>query len=81
LLARLEIDREGRKAERKAYQQELKKMMEGMLRDKQDTWLGEKQDGQKEMTACQEATERTEPNPRMMQSIGSIKGSPRKKLQ
>jgi hypothetical protein len=47
LLARLEIDREERKAERKAYQQELKKIMERMLRVKQDAWLGEKQDGQK----------------------------------
>jgi hypothetical protein len=65
LLARLEArietnretDREERKAERKAYQQDLKNMMEGMLRDKQDSGLAEKQDGRKEMTTCQEATE------------------------
>jgi hypothetical protein len=63
----LETDREERKAERKAYQQDLKKMMEGLLKDKQDkldAWLGEKQDGRKEMTeanperlkTCQETT-------------------------
>jgi hypothetical protein len=35
-------------------------MMEEMLRDREEkmgTWLAEKQDGQKEMTTCQEATE------------------------
>jgi hypothetical protein len=36
LLARLETDREERKAEGKAFQEELKEMMEGVLRDKQD---------------------------------------------
>jgi hypothetical protein len=36
LEAKIETDWEERKAERKAYQGELKKMMEGMLRDKQD---------------------------------------------
>jgi hypothetical protein len=55
-----ETDLEERKAERKAYQKGLKKIMEEILRaiqDKMDAWLTEKQDGRKEMTACQEATE------------------------
>jgi hypothetical protein len=45
LEAKIETDREDRKAERKAYQEELKKMMEGMLRDKEDARLAEMQDG------------------------------------
>jgi hypothetical protein len=40
LVARLETDRQERKAERKAYQQDPKNMMERILRDKQDAWLG-----------------------------------------
>jgi hypothetical protein len=92
LLARLEAkietnretDREERKAQRKYYQENLKKMTEEMLRanqDKMDTWLTGKQDGRKERTACYEATradtEKTEPDPRMMQSIGEHQEVPK----
>jgi uncharacterized protein YlxW (UPF0749 family) len=59
LLAGLETDREERKAERKAYQEDLKKLMEEILRANQskvDAFLTEKQDDRKETTACQKAT-------------------------
>jgi hypothetical protein len=61
--------------------------MEGTLRDEQDVGLAEKQDGQKETTACQEATEanpeklkacqETEPDPEMMQSEGEHQEFPK----
>jgi hypothetical protein len=53
-------DREERKAERKADLEEVKKMMEDMMRishDKMDAWLAEKEGDQKDTTACQRATE------------------------
>jgi hypothetical protein len=60
-------------------------MMEELLRanqDKMDACITEKLDGRKEMTACHEATkagmEKIEPNPGMVQSIGSSKWSSRK---
>jgi hypothetical protein len=56
-------------------------MVEEMLganQDKMDAWLTEKQDDQKETTACHEArkadTEKTEPDPGMMQSRGASRG-------
>jgi hypothetical protein len=53
--------------------------------EKMDAWIADMNDGRKERTACQEAMEanpeKTEPNPEMMQSVGSIKRSPRKKPQ
>jgi hypothetical protein len=83
LVAKIETNQEERKAERKPYRQDLKRMLEEMLRDKQDkmdSWLTEKQDGRKELTACQEATEanpeklktcqeKTELDTGMMQSV------------
>jgi hypothetical protein len=69
--------KEDMNANRKAKREDLKDMTEGMLRDKQNPWLTEKQDGRKETTACQEATERTELDPGMMQSIGEHQEVPK----
>jgi hypothetical protein len=62
-------------------------MMEGFLRDKQDAGLAEKQDGRKETTICQEATEANpeklkayqeiEPDAGVMQAIGEHQEVPK----
>jgi hypothetical protein len=79
-----ETDREERKAESKNYQEDLKKIMEEMLRanqNKMDAWLTEKQVGRKETTTCHKTmeadTEKTEPDLGMMQSIGEHQEVPK----
>jgi hypothetical protein len=62
MMARMEIDQEERKAERKAYQEDLMNMMEGILTGKQD-----------KMDACQE----TEPDPGTMQYVGEHQEVPK----
>jgi hypothetical protein len=59
-------------------------MIEEMMRanqDKMDAWLAEKQDGRKETTACHEVTEadteKTEPDPGVMQFIGEHQEVPK----
>jgi hypothetical protein len=55
-----ETVREERKTERKADLQEVKEVMEDIMRikqDKMDAWLAEKEDDQENTTACQRATE------------------------
>jgi hypothetical protein len=73
-----ETDREERKAEKKADQEDLKRMMtemkamvdgnEAKTRSIFDAWLTDLKDGRNEPTTCREATE-TEPNPGMVQSL------------
>jgi hypothetical protein len=46
----------GWETERKAYQEKLKNIMEGMPRDKQDAWLGEKLKACQETATCHKAT-------------------------
>jgi hypothetical protein len=60
-------NQEKAEANRNAELENLRRMMEEMLRANQD--------GLKETTACQEATE-TKPNPGMMQSIEEHKEVP-----